>query len=115
LSVPQGKDTLPVNELHAGDIGVVAKLRDVLTGDTLCEKGDSIAYPKVQIPEPSIAYAISAKSRNDEDRMGNAVSRIIEEDQGLRFYRDPQTKDFLLAGSGGQHVEIIVSAAEAAL
>lgn len=109
LSVPQGKDNLPVNELHAGDIGVVAKLRDVLTGDTLCEKGDSIAFPKVQLPEPSIAYAISAKSRNDEDRMGNAVSRIIEEDQGLRFYRDPQTKDFLLAGMGGQHVEIIVS------
>lgn len=109
LSVPQGKETLPVNELHAGDIGVVAKLKDVLTADTLCEKGDSIAFPKVETPEPSIAYAISAKSRNDEDRMGNAVNRIIEEDQGLRFYRDPQTKDFLLAGSGGQHVEIIVS------
>ncbi|MCL4794585.1 MAG: elongation factor G [Bryobacteraceae bacterium] len=109
LSVPQGKDTLPVNELHAGDIGVVAKLKDVLTGDTLCEKCESIAFPQVDIPEPSIAYAISAKSRNDEDRMGNAVSRIVEEDQGLRFYRDQQTKDFLLAGSGGQHVEIIVS------
>ena len=109
LSVPQGKAQIPVNELHAGDIGVVAKLKDVLTGDTLCEKGDTIAFPKVEIPEPSIAYAISAKSRNDEDRMGNSVSRLLEEDQGLRFYRDPQTKEFLLAGSGGQHVEIIVS------
>jgi elongation factor G len=109
LSVPFGKQNIPVNELHAGDIGVVAKLKDVLTGDTLCEKGDSIAFPKVSIPEPSIAYAISAKSRNDEDRMGNAVQRILEEDQGLRFYRDAQTKEFLLAGSGGQHVEIIVS------
>ncbi len=109
LSVPQGKTLQPVNELHAGDIGVVAKLRDVLTGDTLCEKGDAIEYPKVQLPEPSIAYAIAAKSRNDEDRMGNAVAKILEEDQGLRFYRDPQTKDFLLAGSGGQHIEIIVS------
>lgn len=109
LSVPQGKTLLPVNELHAGDIGVVAKLKDVLTGDTLCEKGDSIAFPKVEIPEPSIAYAVSAKSRNDEDRMGNAIAKILEEDQGLRFYRDMQTKEFLLAGSGGQHVEIIVS------
>jgi elongation factor G len=109
LSVPQGKTLVPVNELHAGDIGVVAKLKDVLTGDTLCEKGDSVEYPKVQIPEPSIAYAIAAKSRNDEDRMGNAVAKILEEDQGLRFYRDPQTKDFLLAGSGGQHIEVIVS------
>ncbi len=109
LSVPFGKQLLPVNELHAGDIGVVAKLKDVLTGDTLCEKGDSIEYPRVQIPEPSIAYAIAAKSRNDEDRMGNAVARILEEDPGLRFYRDPQTNEFLLAGMGGQHVEIIVS------
>jgi elongation factor G len=109
LSVPLGKSLIPVNELHAGDIGVVAKLKDVLTGDTLCEKGDSIVFPRVEIPEPSIAYAISAKSRSDEDRMGNAVSRILEEDQGLRFYRDAQTKEFLLAGSGGQHVEIIVS------
>lgn len=109
VSVAQGKTLVPVNELHAGDIGVVAKLKDVLTGDTLCEKGDSIEYPKVEIPEPSIAYAIAAKSRNDEDRMGNAVAKILEEDQGLRFYRDPQTKDFLLAGSGGQHIEVIVS------
>lgn len=109
ISVPMGKTLQPVNELHAGDIGVVAKLKEVLTGDTLCEKGDSVEYPKVQIPEPSIAYAIAAKSRNDEDRMGNSVAKILEEDQGLRFYRDPQTKDFLLAGSGGQHIEVIVS------
>ena len=109
LSVPQGKQLLPVNELHAGDIGVVAKLKDVLTGDTLSEKADTIAFPKVQVPEPSIAYAIAAKSRNDEDRMGNAMQRILEEDSGLRFYRDAQTKDFLLAGSGGQHVEVVVS------
>jgi elongation factor G len=109
ISVPLGKNVLPVNELHAGDIGVVAKLKDVLTGDTLCEKGDSVEYPKVDLPEPSIAYAIAAKSRNDEDRMGNSVHKILEEDQGLRFYRDPQTKDFLLAGSGGQHIEVIVS------
>jgi len=108
LSVAQGKQLLPANELHAGDIGVVAKLKDVLTGDTLCEKGDTISFPKVQVAEPSIAYAIAAKSRNDEDRMGNAMQRILEEDPGLRFYRDAQTKDFLLAGSGGQHVEIVV-------
>jgi elongation factor G len=109
IGIAQGKQQLPVNELHAGDIGIVAKLKDVLTGDTLCEKGDTISFPKVVVPEPSIAYAIAAKSRNDEDRMGIALQRILEEDSGLRFYRDPQTKDFLLAGSGGQHVEIVVS------
>ncbi len=104
-----GKTINPIAELHAGDIGGVAKLRDALTGDTLADKASQISYPPVQLPEPSIAYAISAKTRNDEDRMGNAVHKILEEDQSLRFYRDPQTKEFLLAGSGQQHVEIIVS------
>ena len=96
-------------ELHAGDIGAVAKLKDTLTGDTLEDKGSHVVYPPVKMPEPSIAFAIEAKSRNDEDRMGNAVHRILEEDQSLRFYRDPQTREFLLAGSGQQHVEIVVS------
>jgi len=104
-----GKTLQPVTELKAGDIGAVAKLRDTLTGDTLCDKPSMISYPPVQLPEPSIAFAISAKSRQDEDRLSNAVQRILEEDQSLRFYRDPQTKEFLLAGSGQQHVEVIVS------
>ena len=104
-----GKTIQQVPELHAGDIGAVAKLKDSLTWDTLCEKASSIQYPPVQLPEPSIAYAIQAKSRNDEDKMGHAVHKILEEDPSLRFYRDPQTKDFLLAGNGQQHVEIIVS------
>ncbi len=104
-----GKTINPIAELHAGDIGGVAKLKDTLTGDTLADKSSPMTYPAVQLPEPSIAYAISAKTRNDEDRMGNAIHKILEEDQSLRFYRDPQTKEFLLAGAGQQHVEVIVS------
>jgi elongation factor G len=104
-----GKTIQPITELRAGDIGAVAKLKDTLTGDTLDDKSSLIAYSQVEIPEPSIAYAISAKTRNDEDRMGNAVQRMLEEDQALRFYRDPQTKEFLLAGCGQQHVEVVVS------
>jgi elongation factor G len=109
VSSPQGKTLNAVTDLHAGDIGAVAKLKDTLTGDTLAEKGQTLTYPPVKLPEPSIAFAIEAKSRNDEDRMGNAVHRILEEDQSLRFYRDPQTREFLLAGAGQQHVEIVVS------
>lgn len=104
-----GKTITPVAELRAGDLGAVAKLKDTITGDTLSAKGTNIVYTPVQLPEPSIAYAISAKTRNDEDRMGNAIHKILEEDLTLRFYRDPQTKEFLLAGNGQQHVEIICS------
>jgi elongation factor G len=109
IGAPIGKTIQPVTEFRAGDIGAVAKLKETLTGDTLCDKAALIEYPPVRLPEPSIAYAIEAKSRQDEDRMGNAIQRILEEDQSLRFYRDPQTKEFLLAGSGQQHVEVIVS------
>ncbi|HUP04398.1 MAG TPA: elongation factor G [Bryobacteraceae bacterium] len=109
ISSPQGKTLQPVTDVHAGDIGAVAKLKETLTGDTLADKGVNVVYPPVKLPEPSIAFAIQANSRNDEDRMGNAVHRILEEDQSLRFYRDPQTREFLLAGAGQQHVEIVVS------
>ncbi len=109
IGVPFGKTPIPIPELHAGDIGVVAKLRDTLTGDTLADRANQVALAPLRFPEPSIAYAIQAKSRNDEDRMSNAIHKILEEDLSLRFYRDPQTKEFLLAGVGQQHVEIVVS------
>jgi elongation factor G len=104
-----GKDIQPATQLHAGDIGAVAKLKDTLTGDTLTRKTSPITYQPVNLPDPSIAFAIEAKTRQDEDRMGASVHKILEEDQSLRFYRDPQTKEFLLAGSGQQHVEVVVS------
>jgi elongation factor G len=109
IGVLMGKQIVPVTDIHAGDIGAVAKLKDTLTGDTLADKSSPIVWPPVKISEPSIAYAVSAKSRQDEDRMSNAIARILEEDQALRFYRDPATQEFLLAGSGQQHVEIVVS------
>jgi len=63
----------------------------------------------VQLPEPSIAYAITAKSRNDEDKLGATIHRIMEEDLCLRFGRDTQTKEFLLHGTGQAHIETVVS------
>ena len=65
--------------------------KDTLTGDTLDDKASPITFPPVKLPEPSIAYAISAKTRNDEDKLSNAIHKILEEDPSLRFYRDPQT------------------------
>jgi elongation factor G len=104
-----GKTVTPVPEIHAGDIGAVAKLKETLTGDSLGDKASPILYPKAVLPAPAIAYALEPKSRQDEDRMSAAIHKILEEDLSLRFYRDPQTKEFLLAGSGQQHVEVIVS------
>jgi elongation factor G len=109
ISVMQGKTAVPVNELHAGDIGAVAKLKDTLTGDTLGDKAAPIQYPKVTLPEPAITFAIEPKTRADEDKLSNGIHKVMEEDAMLRFFRDEQTKEFLIAGTGQQHIEVIVS------
>ena len=109
LSIMQGKNQVPVAELHAGDIGAVAKLRDTLTGDTLGDKAAPIQYPQVNLPEPAISFAVEPKTRADEDKLSNGIHKLMEEDSMLRFYRDPQTKEFLVAGTGQQHIEVVVS------
>jgi elongation factor G len=109
LSIMQGKTAVPVNELHAGDIGAVAKLKDTLTGDTLGDKASPIQYPPVKLPEPVITFAVEPKSRADEDKLGNGLHKLMEEDSMLRFFRDPQTNEFLIAGTGQQHIEVAVS------
>ncbi len=107
--IVQGKALTEVAELHAGDIGAIAKLKDATTGDTLGEKSAPLYFKPAQLPEPSITFAIEPKTRADEDKIGVAIHKIIEEDPALRFMRDPQTKEFLLAGSGQQHIEVVVA------
>ncbi len=109
VQVMQGKVAAAVPELHAGDIGTVSKLKDTTTGETLGDKNAPIFYPPARVPEPSITFAIEPKTRADEDRIGQAIHKILEEDLALRFGRDPQTKEFLLSGAGQQHIEVVVA------
>ena len=109
LSVMQGRKAVEVTELHAGDLGAVAKLRETFTGDTLGQKGAEIRVELPERPEPSMTYAIEPKTRADEDKLAGALHKIMEEDQLVRFFRDGETHEFLVAGSGQQHIEAIVS------
>ena len=109
LSVMQGRKAVEVTELHAGDLGAVAKLRDTFTGDTLGQKGADIRVELPERPEPSMTYANEPKTRADEDKLASALHKIMEEDQLVRFFRDGETHEFLVAGSGQQHIEAIVS------
>jgi elongation factor G len=109
VQVMQGKTGLEVAELHAGDLGAIAKLKETVTGDTLGDKAAPIYYPAAHVPEPAITFAIEPKTRADEDRIGQGIHKILEEDLSLRFSRDPQTKEFLLSGSGQQHIEVVVA------
>ncbi len=109
LSVMQGRKAVEVAELHAGDLGAVAKLRDTLTGDTLGSKGAEIQLELTSMPEPAMTYAIEPKTRADEDKLAPAIHKLMEEDLLIRFFRDPQTNEFLIAGAGQPHIEAIVS------
>ena len=109
LQIPQGKTMIPVGEVHAGDFFAVTKLKETTTGDTLCDPAQPVVFPSVDIPEPSITFAIEPKSRGDEDKISNALARITEEDAAVRYNRDAQTKQLLLSGSDQLHVEITVA------
>ena len=109
LSVMQGRKAVEVTELHAGDLGAVAKLRETFTGDTLGQKGAEIRVEPEAKPEPSMTYAIEPKTRADEDKLAAALHKLMEEDQLVRFFRDAETHEFLVAGAGQQHIEAIVS------
>ena len=109
LSVMQGRKAVEVAELHAGDIGAIAKLRETFTGDTLGAKGGDIQVDLAALPEPAMTYAIEPKSRADEDKLAPAIHKLMEEDLLIRFYRDPMTNEFLIAGAGQPHIETIVT------
>lgn len=108
LHVISGKTLDKVDSAATGDIIAVVKLKDTQTGDTLSDKAKPIVYPKVEYPEAAIAFAIEPKSRADEDKISGALHKILEEDPSLHFDRDPQTKEFILSGSGQLHIETVV-------
>jgi elongation factor G len=109
LQLMQGKQQTPISELRAGDIGAVAKLKDAHTGETLSSKDHSIVIEHIRHPEAAISFALEAKAKGDEDKLANALGRIMEEDPAIKFGRDEQTKEFLISGQGQLHVEIVVA------
>ena len=103
-----GKTQKGVDALGPGEIGVVAKLKDTLTGDTLCDEGSPVGLPGISFPEPAISFAIQPKTRGDEDKISTALHRMAEEDPTLHHHYDPETKQLLVSGMGQLHVEVVV-------
>jgi elongation factor G len=101
-----GKKQISAQTIGPGEIGVVAKLKETFTGDTLSEEGHQIVFEKVKFNDPIISYAIAPKSKGDEDKVGTGLHRILEEDPTLRFQRDEETKEMLLSGMGQVHLEV---------
>jgi elongation factor G len=104
----QGKQLDKIDEASAGDIIAVVKLKETQTGDTLADRAAPIVYDPIEYPEAAISFAIEPKSRQDEEKISAALHKILEEDPGLHFTRDAQTKEFILSGSGQLHIETVV-------
>jgi elongation factor G len=104
----QGKTQKNVEALGPGEIGVAQKLKETLTGDTLCDEAQPFELPRITFPEPAINFAVQPKSRGDEDKISTALSRISEEDPTVHHHFDPETKQLLISGVGSLHVEMTV-------
>jgi elongation factor G len=104
----QGKDHESADEFGEGDIGAVAKLKDVMTGDLLLDADQKVELPSLDFPEPVMSFAISPKAKGDEEKVATSLRRLSEEDPTLQLRRDPQTGEQLLSGMTQMHVEVAV-------
>ena len=104
----QGKDHTSTEAFEAGDIGAVAKLKETATGDLLLSEDQPVELPSLDLPQPVMSFAITPKAKGDEEKMGQALRRLAEEDQTLVLRRDEQTGEQLLAGMSQMHVEVAV-------
>jgi elongation factor G len=104
----EGKKQEGVKEASAGEIVAAAKLKEVATGDTLCDERAPVQYDGPVHFSPVMSFALEPKSKADEEKVPQGLHRIIEEDPTIEVHRDEQTRDFILSGMGQQHIEIIV-------
>ena len=113
LYVMRGKEVIEVPELKAGDIGAIAKLANTATGDTLSLKADPLVIDKAEISAPYTYKRYVAKNKGDEDKVSQALSKMMEEDLTLRAYNDKENRQSLLYGIGDQHLDVVVSKLQA--
>ena len=97
-----------IDEVHAGDIAAAIGFKFTSTGDTLCSEGTDIKLESMVFPEPVINMSVEPKTRNDQDKMGNALAKLAEEDPTFRTYTDTETGQTIIAGMGELHLDIIV-------
>jgi elongation factor G len=98
----------PIDFIEAGDIGAAVGFKEIKTGDTLCDEDHPITLENMFIPEPVIAIAVEPKTQADVDKMGIAISKLVEEDPTLRVNTDEETGQTILRGMGELHLEIII-------
>ena len=109
LFVLCGKQQLPVNKISCGDIGALTKLALTETNDTLCTKDKKVVYPDIEYPRPMLGMAVSPKTKDDEDKMSDALKKVLIEDKSLNFVRNAETGEQVLYAVGDQQIDVVVS------
>jgi elongation factor G len=104
----QGKEHEQATEFGPGEIGAVSKLKETMTGDLLLDAEREVELPRIDFPEPVMSFAISPKSKGDEEKVASSLRRLAEEDPTLVIRRDQQTGEQLLSGLSQMHVEVAV-------
>jgi elongation factor G len=112
LYIPRGKETLPVKVVHSGDIGVVPKLSETSTGNTLCDKGHPLTLPTPTYPHALYQVAIFPKTQLDSTKISPTLTRLCEEDPTLTWHQEPSTTQTILQGMGDQHIDVAIRRAE---
>ena len=107
LYLLRGKETIEVPELRAGDIGALAKIEKISTGDTISTKGATLVYDGPQVSKPYTCKAYRAKNKSDEDKINGALARMVEEDQTLRLENDVENHQTLIYGIGDQQLDVV--------
>jgi len=102
----EGKNQKQAEVLIPGDIAGVAKLKETVTGDTLCNEKSPILFARVEVPPPIMSFAVEPKSRGDEDKIASSIHRLMEEDPTIVFTRNTQTREMILSGMGQVHIEV---------
>lgn len=113
LHVMRGKEQIPVDHVHAGDIGTVAKLNVTQTGDTLSDKGHELRLPMPDYPNALYSVAVHPKTQSDSAKMGPTLTRLAEEDPTLSWHTEQATNQTILQGMGDQHIDVAIRKAEA--
>ncbi|HHU31375.1 MAG: elongation factor G [Zhaonellaceae bacterium] len=108
LFIMTGKNQQTVAEAKPGDIVALTKLQTATTGDTLTTKGNPQTLEGIEFPSPTLTVAVQPKSKGDEDKLSNAISRLLEEDPTIRLEKNTETRETLLSGMGEIHLDIVV-------
>jgi len=112
IYVMRGKEQIPVPQLHAGDLGAVAKMAETNTGDTLCARTHPVVLAPPTYPAPLFSVAVEPKTKADSTKMGSTLTRLAEEDPTLRWHLEPSTNQLILEGMGDQHIDVAIRKAE---